>query len=267
MAASVCAYCKAQEPPTREHLWPASLHKRLVAANASAAPVFWLSRLQREIPNEPRIRDVCGHCNNVILSELDSYVCDLFDRTLVHIPERDEIVEFEFDYHLLKRWLLKICFNSARIHDSRDRFALEAMLPYILGKNDSLGRSVQLFLRLTYPEEVPVEDIPPNAPPERPLIVRPTIHRVGHVFFRVPGVGEKLLRAVHLRSFTFVLAFFKPNERRAVDKDFADVFAANTGAVLLRPSQPRIKTACNGIGAWASLEGSRGNRLVFQDDA
>lgn len=267
MTSLVCAYCKSPEPLTREDLWPRALHRRLVAANASTKPAFWSLRSQRATPSEPKIRDVCGKCNNVILSELDSYMCCLFDSTLVHIPERDELVEFAFDYHLLKRWLLKLCFNSARFHKSGDLFALEAMLPYILGKDDSFGKSVQLFLQLVYPEEVPAEDITPDAPSERPLIFKPTIHRVGHVFFRVSGVGEKLLRAVHLRSFTFVLAFFKPNERRAVQDDFAKVLTSHTGAVLLRPSQPRIKVACNGIGAWASTEGSRANRLVFQNDA
>jgi hypothetical protein len=105
---------------TREHLWPASLHRRLIEANGQVTKnVFWLARLQREIPNEPQIKDVCAECNNVILSKLDAYICSLFDSTLAHVPRRNDRVCLAYDYHLLKRWLLKMSFNSARIHNSR----------------------------------------------------------------------------------------------------------------------------------------------------
>jgi len=267
MARSVCAYCKSPETPTREHLWPASLHSRLAAANKQTSNAFWLARLQKEISNEPQIRDVCAQCNNVVLSELDAYICRLFDRTLVYIPDQHASVTFEHDYHLLKRWLLKLCFNSARIHNSRDLYALEAMLSYILGKDNSLGKTVQLFVQLSYPEEIPEEDFGENAPSERPQFFRPTMNRVGHIFFRVHGVGQKLLRAVHLRSFTFFLAFFKPGEARAVSDDFAEHFCRQSRAILLRPSQPKVELLCNGMGAWSSFKGSRGNQLVFDDDA
>lgn len=266
MPHSVCAYCKLPVPLTREHLWPASLHSRLFDANKQPSHMFWLARLQKEISGEPKIRDVCAHCNNVVLSQLDDYICHLFDSTLVHLPAQHERVTFKHDYHRLKRWLLKLCFNSARVHKSHDCYALEAVLPYIMGRTDSLGRSVQLFLQLSYPEEIPEDDLSATAPSERPIFFSPTMNRVGHMHFHAHGIGEKLLRAVHLRSFTFYLAFFKPGESRAVLDDFADVFSRHSGAVLLRPSQPIVELLCNGIGAWTSYKGSRVNRLVFDDD-
>jgi hypothetical protein len=42
------------------------------------------------------------------------------------------------DDHRLKRWLLKLSFNSACIHHARDLFALEEMRPYILGAANTL---------------------------------------------------------------------------------------------------------------------------------
>lgn len=268
MSRAVCAYCKQSAAMTREHLWPASLHRRLAEADGPPETNrFWLARLQREIPNEPQIRDVCAQCNNVVLSKLDTYICSLFDETLVHIPRRDDRVCFEYDYHLLKRWLLKLCFNSARIHDSRDLHALEAMLPYIRGLNDRLGRSVQLYVQLSYPEEVPESDLVDDEDVENPVVFEPTCNRVGHLFFRVPRVGEKLLRAVHLRSFSFYLAFFKPDERRAVTEHFERVFTSHHRSTLrLHPSQPRVELRCDGIGAWESFRGSRVDRLIFRDD-
>lgn len=143
---------------TREHLWPASLHRRFMA-NSESGNAFWLARLQKEIPSEPQLRDVCAQCNNGVLSELDNYICRLFDATLFRTPNRYDLVAFEIEYHLLKRWLLKMSFNSARIHNSRDLEALESLLPYVMGGAHSLGRSVQLFVQLSYPEEIPEEDL------------------------------------------------------------------------------------------------------------
>jgi hypothetical protein len=252
---------------TREHLWPAALHSRLLAANKQSVSKFWLARLQKEIPNEPQLRDVCDYCNNVVLSELDAYICRLFDVCLIRIPSRYDRVSFTYDYHLLKRWLLKLCFNSARIHKSRDLFALEAVLLYIMGRANSLGRSVQLFVQLSYPEEVPEEDLRGESLIERPVLFVPAMNRAGHTFFQVPGVGRKLLRAVHLRSFTFFLAFFRPDENAAVRDDFAKVFCGClSNCVLLRPSMSKVELICNGQGAWTSFKGSRQNQLVFDDN-
>jgi hypothetical protein len=267
MVQSVCAYCKVANKLTREHLWPASLHKRLVAVNQQDADTFWLARVRKSISNEPQIRDVCARCNNEILSELDAYICSLFDSAFVHIPRKSERVQFEYRYHYLKRWLLKMCFNSARIHNSSDLFALEAYLPYILGKHDNFGRSVQLFLQLSFPQEIPREDIAPEYRLDQPIIWYPDMNRVGFVYYVTHGIGKKLMRAVHLRSYTFYLAFWQPNRGQAEQNHFSDVFTHQlTGIVLLRPSQPQVNLECIGIGAWDSFKYSQSTEFVFDAD-
>ena len=264
MGRTVCAYCKQHGEMTREHLWPASLHRRLMETTDQKRSAFWLARLQKEIPSEPQIRDVCAHCNNVVLSELDGYVCGLFDRALSRIPAFDEPVRLEYDYHLLKRWLLKMSFNSARIQGAADIFALEAMLPYIRGEDSALGRYTHLYLQMSYPEEVPEEDLVDAAELPRPVVFEPVHHRCGHFFFRVPGVGQKVLRAVHLRAYSFYLAFFQPGERTAVMADFEQVFTrVMRGTVRLRVGQTAVEVRCNGLGAWQSYRGSRVDRIVF----
>jgi hypothetical protein len=156
-----CAYCGSNAPLTREHLWPAALHQRLANAREDKSSVFWLAKINKVIPNEPTVRDVCANCNNGILSALDGYICELFDRSFVTILKRYERLEFEYDYHRLKRCLLKICYNSARIH----------------------GRSVQLFCQLAYPAEVPdeflepMDERPARHSPRRPCMVRSAGHR------------------------------------------------------------------------------------------
>lgn len=263
----ICAYCKAANKLTREHLWPASLHKRLMAVNQQDTNFFWLARLRKSIPNEPQIRDVCAQCNNEILSELDAYICSLFDSTFVYMPSKNERIQFEYNYHLLKRWLLKMCFNSARIHNSPDLFALEALLPYILGRNDGLGRSVQLFLQLSFPQEVPQEDVPPEHRTGQPIILYPDINRVGFMYYIAHGIGKKLIRAIYLRSYTFYIAFWPSDKGQAEQIYFANVFTHQLpGVVLLRSGQTRVSLECIGNGAWDSFKYSQTTEFQFDTD-
>lgn len=266
MPQSICAYCKTIQPLTREHLWPTSLHSRLVEGNPIYKTAFWMARLNKTIASEPQIRDVCAKCNNEILSELDAYICNLFDTTFVHAPLRYEKIQFEYDYHFLKRWLLKMCFNSARIHNSPDFFALEALLPYILGKRTDLSQSTQMFIQLTFPQEVPPEDLESEVGLDQPMIFYPDLNRVGFIHFTAPGIGKKLLRAVHLRSFTFFIAFWQPGKGQSEQYDFEKQFTSHlTGTTLLRPNRPKLIVECNGMGAWDSFKNSRNNHFVFDE--
>lgn len=252
---------------SRVSTWPAALHARLLNANDQKSNHFWLARLRGEISNEPKIRDVCAVCNNGELSRLDDYICRLFDMAFINILQRHERVHFEYDYHLLKRWVLKTCYNSARIHDSRDLFALRTLLPYIMGSDLKLGRSVDLFLQLVYPEDVPSSDLSSDTSEEFPPTFMPLDSRVGHCVFRLPGEGQKVLRTVHLRSYSFYIAFSDPEGSRTEQHRFRSAFLRTmTETQRLQPSLSRIDIECNGIGAWASFRGSQTNQIVFKDD-
>jgi hypothetical protein len=212
----LCAFCGSEGSLTREHLWPASLHRRPVAANQNTGNLFWLRRIDREVQGEPTLRDVCDLCNNGVLSDLDAYVCRLFDRYFVRILQRYERVNFEYDYHLLKRWLLKMSYNSARIHNSIDLFAYPGKLP-----PDRLGGADLV---------------------DAPSTWEPQDNRCGHMYFNVAGVGQKVLRAVHLRSYSFFLAFFEPGGKSATLKHFTETFLSIV---------PRPRSSCLLAHGWS----------------
>jgi hypothetical protein len=263
----LCAFCKRGRPSTKEHLWPASLHSRLILANQQAQSSFWLKRLKRELPSEPQIRDVCAECNNTKLSILDSYICDLFDRFFVTILERYQQVEFDYDYHLLKRWLLKVSYNSARIHQSFDLDAIAALLPYILEGDYRAGRNTDLFIQLNFPESVDPREIDPDSTDTDPIHVPPDSHRIGHVLVRAHG-RKKILRAVHLRSYSFFVAFWLPAGSRSEREEFkADLPRILPGSLLLSPTRSAATAVCNGVGAWVSIRDSRTTDFVFDTDA
>jgi hypothetical protein len=239
----------------------------LVKANQSPQNLFWLRRINDEIEGEPKLRDVCQACNNGVLSALDNYICALFDRYFVHVLNRFDRVRFEFDYHLLKRWLLKMCFNSARMHSSLDLIAYPALLPYVCGHSTAAGRSVQLYLQLCYPGVVPPEHLAQPNLRDAPVIWEPQDNRVGFLYFQVPEVGSKVLRAVHLRSYSFYLAFFEPSAKASIAADFAKEFLAKIRAtVLLLASRQKTDLVCDGQDAWKSYEGSRETSIVSTGD-
>jgi hypothetical protein len=148
------------------------------------------------------------------LFQLDAYICELFDRYFIYIYQRHATVRFEYDYHRLKRWLLKMSFNSARVDGSMDLFVYADLLRYIRGESLSAGRSVQLYVQLSCPGEIPREHLRDPELIGAPIVWEPKDNRVGLVVFNAEGVGRKVLRAVHLRSFSFFLAFFVPSCRR-----------------------------------------------------
>lgn len=139
-----------------------------------------------------------------------------------------------------------------------DLFALQLVIPYILGKDDHLGRSVQLFLQLSYPEQIPQEEIESESPIKSPFILEPDINRVGFVSFRFHGIGAKTLRAVHLRSFSFLLAFWPINSSLKERIHFAEIVEQKLrGTKLLRNGEPEVVLECDGMGAWSAYKHSR----------
>ncbi len=233
--------------------------------NGDPKGLFWLRRANAEIEGEPKLRDVCQACNNGVLSQLDAYICELFDRYFIHIHQRHASVRFEYDYHRLKRWLLKMSFNSARVHTSIDLFVYQDLLPYVHGQSLSAGRSVQLYVQLSYPGKIPPENVRDPELAGAPAVWEPQDNRVGLVAFNAEGVGRKILRVVHLRSFSFFLAFFDPNEKSAVLSHFSKTFPERMSAmVLLSASRTYADLVCDGMDAWRSFYGSRENSFVSQ---
>ncbi|MEC5325800.1 hypothetical protein [Aurantimonas sp. A3-2-R12] len=259
-----CAYCGlTREPRTREHLFPTALHQRLQKAN-KASHVFWLRRLGKDIKGEPSLKDVCRRCNNGFMSDLDAYICREFDDQFSVIRQRYEKVTFTYDFHRLKRWLLKMAYNSARIHLAPDTFALKALLPYTRGENDRLGRSVRLFLQLSYPAPIPAaERVRLGSEDEVPEIWEPRLNRVGISEVAIAGMGRKLIRHVALQSYTFMLAYSKPTDGAAANKEFAYEFLKRApGAVEIKASQMQVSTIGDGANSWDQFRQSRVNALV-----
>ncbi|UMQ44131.1 hypothetical protein MKS83_10630 [Chryseobacterium sp. Y16C] len=104
-----CSYCGKESKLTKEHIWPKCIIKRAPELNMK-----YLESQKKVFSRELVISDVCSDCNNTKLSYLDAYICQLYDRYFKFFKDKRETFEFECDYDLLLRSLLKITYNSSR---------------------------------------------------------------------------------------------------------------------------------------------------------
>lgn len=264
--ARTCAYCGKTKSLTREHLWPASLHKRLQTIRGDLQHSFWSKRLDKSVPSEPKIKDVCENCNNVALSELDAYICVLFDKYFATILEKGDKVIFRYDYDRLARWLLKLSYNSARAENAFDVFALEPLAKYIVMQEPEPQNYFRAFVQLQYPGRISKDDLANSDDSARTEIFYPVVNRAGHMLFSLSNGSRKILRAVHLCSYTFLIAFFKPEETGESPEAFVEVFLHyNKRTKLLSRNANRLKLICGEADAWQSIQAARSTSFAFDD--
>lgn len=104
----LCSYCGKIAPLTREHIWPNCLIEKYESL------LTYSKRESKFYKGDPTIKDICGHCNNVVLSKLDAYLSSLYDKHFERIWLPGEQATISYDYELLLRSVLKISYNSAR---------------------------------------------------------------------------------------------------------------------------------------------------------
>lgn len=136
----VCAYCGEAVGNTREHIFSNCLLERAPEIDGSVIA----HKPGQFIPCHQVIKDVCGGCNNEDLSEVDDYICNLFDRYFGSYVNDNEQVDFDYDYDLLARWLLKTAYNADRANSqSSEESWLSDYTDYMLGSG---GRPKNLHI-------------------------------------------------------------------------------------------------------------------------
>jgi hypothetical protein len=266
---TTCAYCeRINVKITKEHLFPACLHQRIAEANKrlfEEEQFFYLSKIDKLISSEPKVKDVCSECNNGVLSELDNYACLQWDKFFHKILEREERITFEYNYNLLLRWLLKMSYNSARVQNSGTK-QLGICKDYILGKSGKPD-NVVLHLQLTYPSELTEQD--KTFVKEKGLlkIIRyePRLNRVGHVIYMTSKGYGRVIRAIYLQSYVFLIHLFPTSvsiqERNSNLRDFQKKLYY---AKRLEESSSSCSVVCNGLSAKETLESHYKNKELFR---
>ncbi len=211
-----CAYCDFEGKLTREHIIPDWYDS---ANSASDGEIFLEKAPDKIVKSDPKVKDVCATCNNVVLGQLDDYGKSLYEKYFCHPVYGKERKKIQVDRRRLTRWLLKIAFNSARANKA-DLHVLNGYAKDII--NDGLCDDIILFCSTVAPS---VEDGGGWKAAHRQDArgsIRPNAFRVG--VFRLPEVDfyRWSFRYVYIDSFAFYLAIpqrgveFKEERKRVI---------------------------------------------------
>lgn len=147
----LCRYCQLEKIMTREHIIPRFIYKFLKSATPPL--IGWNERAGKLISGEATIADVCGDCNGGALSDLDAYGKFFLENngflSKVYTKEKTDI---NYNYDILLRWLLKICYNAVTAKNDPSLPYFEKHKDYILnGAPPITQRQITLFIGLASP--------------------------------------------------------------------------------------------------------------------
>ncbi|MDM5197875.1 hypothetical protein QUF79_07585 [Fictibacillus enclensis] len=132
-----CAYCKEERPLTREHIYPENLINKFPEADFA---FIGLDKAFKLSPKKHVIKDVCGECNNGELSKLDSYGIDFIMKYFSTESGPGDILNIEYNYDYLSRWVLKNTYNAVREFENKDPGWLNTNSKFIINAEDYKSR-------------------------------------------------------------------------------------------------------------------------------
>ncbi|MBU3073873.1 HNH endonuclease [Clostridium estertheticum] len=137
-----CAYCNKEKKATREHIIPDGFIRGMNIDEQ----IRWTETAPcRVISKDFKIKDVCEECNNGFLSLLDNYAINAITKYNGKIDKNTKKIFFKYDYNKLSRWLLKVCYNSARANRLEyDTNSYKNCMPYIKD-NIKINNKISIF--------------------------------------------------------------------------------------------------------------------------
>ena len=197
-----CAYCDILCKPTREHVIP-----RWYNDTPGGATTFSARAPFTHLQGDLIVKDVCQACNGGVLSALDAYGKELYDRYFASPVYAGDSVEFKYDGNRLIRWFLKLSYNSARAQNADSR-VLREYRNVVLG-TAPLPDRIRCWLHVVAPTyHYPENSMPRPARREErgdPNVDEPLWFRIGQ-FRLVSHPGPLLVqRTVVINSYAFTL--------------------------------------------------------------
>lgn len=204
-----CSYCGKNGTPTKEHIWPNCLIEKYEDL------LTYSKRKNKFHKGDAIIKDVCAHCNNVLLSKLDAYLSSLYDLTFYKILLPGESASITYDYNMLLRSLLKISYNSARANASvKVVKAHQGFLNYILHS----GYCPQIEVRL----QIVTASRAINLDEKTETLLEPNHLRCAEIPYDGPLSHRFAVRLVAINCYWFFLILPHKAEPSHKWKEFSD---------------------------------------------
>jgi hypothetical protein len=219
----------------------------------------YLGKIDKVVAADPVTKDVCEECNGGVLSGLDCYAKDLWQRYFSCFASAGEDLIFEYDYDLLARWLLKISYNSARAGSEAEWSGLVETVPYILGTG---GRpfGLTVFMHLIIPHPVSRDEA-------LVLNIDPAFLIAGGIapnMVRMEGYGVfshdapmSVSQRVIIRSYEFGLlvpATFEGKIEMALQNQAAKQLALPDGWAVLYPRNRKVRVRASDTTSFDVME-------------
>lgn len=242
MKKKTCAYChrdfNEKNKRTAEHIFPQGLLELYPEQDVSFTPekVF-------KDNSGLTIADVCQECNNGILSELDSYGCDLiktqFYKEIEYNCKDDNFIK-TIDEEQLKKWLIKISYNYMRSRKKDCDFMGEYISSII--KRDCLPDNVDIFFGV-HINVSPLPDKCYNYMPllicENPILLGTSIQLsftldlpMEYNSVSIEGAYEKLL--VKLGTAVFYIIYWKEKTPLTVREQYYKLLTQKFSLVQIK---------------------------------
>lgn len=239
-----CAYCGHESKMTREHIWPKSFLERTdykVRYTESAGKVF---------SGDMTIKDVCGICNNGVLSGLDDYAAKLYDQYFAKFERARSEMDFEYDFGRLARWLLKISYNASR-GSGIDSDLLANYIPAIISDYDCSPAHVIIFVGRIQPARM-----------KTGVLMKPLGARCGRTIV-ADGRYDRwcVTRAVTINSYIFSILIARDiaadaREYIGIANHLYGVPLQPVGRVVIPPPRMDTLQAMAGVESWPTSKSS-----------
>ena len=127
----ICAYCGQDAKRTKEHIISCSVLDLFPECFATIDSIRGKVHL-----GDPMVKDVCANCNNNRISYIDSYAKTLISEYFVQKYEKDDVIEFFYDYSMIQKMLLKYAFNDLRSQKDDTSFFTNDVLNYLMNEDN-----------------------------------------------------------------------------------------------------------------------------------
>lgn len=107
----ICAYCGQEAKGTKEHIISCAILDLFPECFATIDSIRGKIHL-----GDPIVKDVCADCNNKKISYIDSYAKEVVSKYFMSKYEKDDTLDFAYDYSMIQKVLLKYAFNDLRSH-------------------------------------------------------------------------------------------------------------------------------------------------------
>ena len=125
----ICAYCGQEARGTKEHIISCAILDLFPECFATIDSIRGKVHL-----GDPMVKDVCANCNNNRISYIDSYAKALISKYFVKKYEKDDVIDFSYDYAMIQKMLLKYAFNDLRSQKDDTSFFTEGILTFLMNE-------------------------------------------------------------------------------------------------------------------------------------